>query len=165
MVRYLNIFSMGHSRPHLGLFFVFSTVNSKYCHFAYHWIRAVDLRWSLLYEATALRTWATTTAPFLKLGWWFSAKCKWSQSHHATRATDSDGPMIRICHRQLFRRALQLKEMNSWIDPTVKQLRNYAMHVLHNFWGFNIGKHQSFLLGPIQSSSHTTKELHDFTVI
>ena len=29
--------------------------------------------------------------------------------------------------------ALQQKEMSNWIGPTVKQLWNYAMHLLHNF--------------------------------
>ena len=49
--------------------------------------------------------------------------------------------------------------MSNWIGPTVKQLWNNAMHVLHNFfWGQH--KHNSFLLGPIQPSSPTTKELH-----
>ena len=28
---------------------------------------------------------------------------------------------------------IQQKEMNNWIGPTVKQLWNFAMHVLHNF--------------------------------
>ena len=32
------------------------------------------------------------------------------------------------------------------------------MHVLHNFFEFN--KHNSFLLGPIQPLSPTTKELY-----
>ena len=42
---------------------------------------------------------------------------------------------------------------------TVKQLWNYAMCVSHNFWGFHHNQN-SFLLGPIQPSSPTTKELH-----
>ena len=45
------------------------------------------------------------------------------------------------------------------IGPTPKQLWNYAMHVLHKcFWVEH--KHNSFLLGPKQPSSPTTKELH-----
>ena len=30
------------------------------------------------------------------------------------------------------------KEMNTWIGPTVKQLWNYVMYVLHKFLGFNL---------------------------
>jgi len=40
--------------------------------------------------------------------------------------------------------------MNNWIGPIVKQLGNYAMHVLHNFFGFNITT--AFCLG--RSSLH-----------
>ena len=36
--------------------------------------------------------------------------------------------------------------MNNWIGPTVKQLLNYAMHVLNNFWGANINT-TAFCLG------------------
>ena len=32
----------------------------------------------------------------------------------------------------------QTKEMSNWIGPIVKQLWNYAMHVLHSFFEFNI---------------------------
>ena len=53
--------------------------------------------------------------------------------------------------------------MSNWIGPTVKQLWNYAMRLLHNFLGFNM-KHNSFLLGPIQPSSSITKELHDLSI-
>ena len=56
--------------------------------------------------------------------------------------------------------ALQQKEMNNWIGPTVEQLWKYAMHVLHNFLGVQ-HKHNSFLFGPIQPSSLTTEELHE----
>ena len=41
--------------------------------------------------------------------------------------------------------------MSNWIGPTVKQLRNYAMHVLHNFLGFNTNT-TAFCLG--RSSLH-----------
>ena len=47
-----------------------------------------------------------------------------------------------------------MEEMSNRIGPTVKQLWNYDMHVLHKFFGFNITH------GPIQPSSPTTKELH-----
>ena len=50
------------------------------------------------------------------------------------------------------------------IGPTVKQLWNYAMHVLHKFFGFN-RKHNSFSLGPIQPSSPTAKELHGYSIL
>ena len=46
--------------------------------------------------------------------------------------------------------ALQQKEMNNWMGPTVEHLWNIAMHVLHNFF------HSSKTLGP---SSPSTKEL------
>ena len=42
-------------------------------------------------------------------------------------------------------------EMSNWIGPTVKQLWNYAMHVLHNFFRFNINT-AAFCLG--RSSLH-----------
>ena len=51
----------------------------------------------------------------------------------------------------LCNRALQQKKMNNWIGPTVKQLWKYAMHVQHNFFGFNINT-TAFCLG--QSSLH-----------
>ena len=35
--------------------------------------------------------------------------------------------------------------MNNWIGPTVKQVWNYAMHVLHIFLGFNINTTASSL--------------------
>ena len=41
--------------------------------------------------------------------------------------------------------------MSNWIGPTGKQLWNYAMQVLHNFWGLNINT-TAFCLG--QSSIH-----------
>ena len=41
--------------------------------------------------------------------------------------------------------------MSNWISPTVKQLWNYAMHVLHNFFRFNTNT-TAFCLG--QSSVH-----------
>ena len=47
--------------------------------------------------------------------------------------------------------ALQQKEMNSWIGPTVKHLWNDDMHVLHKFVGFNINT-TAFCLG--QSTLH-----------
>ena len=47
--------------------------------------------------------------------------------------------------------ALWQKEMSNKIGPTVKQLWNYAMHVLHKFFGFNINT-TAFCLG--QSSLH-----------
>ena len=47
------------------------------------------------------------------------------------------------------------REMNSWIGPcTVKHVWNDAMHALHYY------KHNSLPLGPIEPSSHATKELH-----
>ena len=33
--------------------------------------------------------------------------------------------------------ALWKKEINNWIDPTVKCVWNNAMHVLHNFFGLS----------------------------
>ena len=50
--------------------------------------------------------------------------------------------------------ALQQKEMSNWIGPTVKELWNFAMHVLHKFFGFNINA-TAFCLG--QSSLHLLK--------
>ena len=47
--------------------------------------------------------------------------------------------------------------MNNWIGPYSKQLWNYAMNVLHNFFGLNINTN-SFLLEKRQPSSPTTKE-------
>ena len=41
--------------------------------------------------------------------------------------------------------------MSNWIGPTVKQLWNYAMHVLHNFFVFNTNT-TAFCLG--RSSLH-----------
>ena len=41
--------------------------------------------------------------------------------------------------------------MSNWIGPTVKQLWNYALHLLHNFFGFNPNT-TAFCLG--QSSLH-----------
>ena len=41
--------------------------------------------------------------------------------------------------------------MNNWNGPTVKQIWNYAIQVLHNFFGFNINT-TAFCLG--QSSLH-----------
>ena len=57
--------------------------------------------------------------------------------------------------------ALQLKEMSNWIAPTVKQLWKYTMHC-YFFLGGGQLKHNSFLLGPMQPSSPTTKELHAY---
>ena len=39
-----------------------------------------------------------------------------------------------------------MEQMNNWIDPTVRQLRSYTMHVLHNFQGFNTNT-TAFCLG------------------
>ena len=50
------------------------------------------------------------------------------------------------------------QEMNNWIRLTVKQLWNYAMHVLYKFWVKH--KHKGFLLGPMKPSFHTTRELY-----
>ena len=41
--------------------------------------------------------------------------------------------------------------MSNWIGPTVKQLWNYAMHLLHNFFGFDTNT-TAFCLG--RSSLH-----------
>ena len=49
--------------------------------------------------------------------------------------------------------------MNNWIGPYSKQLWNYALNVLHNFFGLNINTN-SFLLEKRQPSSPTTKEPH-----
>ena len=46
--------------------------------------------------------------------------------------------------------------MNDWICPTGKHVCYNEMHVLSNF---DMGKHNSFMLGPIQPSSPTSKEL------
>ena len=43
------------------------------------------------------------------------------------------------------------KEMSNWIGPAVKQVWNYAIHVLHNFFRFNINT-TAFCLG--RSSFH-----------
>ena len=48
--------------------------------------------------------------------------------------------------------------MSKWIGPTITQLWNYAILVLHNFVGLT--KHNSLLFGPIHPSPPTSKELH-----
>ena len=53
--------------------------------------------------------------------------------------------------------------MSNWIGPTVKQLWNFAMHVLHNFFGFSINT-TTFCLGRSSYSSPSTKELHAWTM-
>ena len=50
--------------------------------------------------------------------------------------------------------------MNNCISPTVKQLWNYAMHVLHNFGRFNINT-TAFCLGKYSLHLFTPKDLHD----
>ena len=58
--------------------------------------------------------------------------------------------------------ALQYKEMNNRIGPTVNLEWNVAMLVLPIFWFFH--KHNSIPFGPIQPSSPNTKELHGSTL-
>ena len=55
--------------------------------------------------------------------------------------------------------ALQQKEMNNRIGPNAKQVCNIAMYVLHIFGVCH--NHNSLPLGPIQSSSPSTKELRE----
>ena len=47
-------------------------------------------------------------------------------------------PVVHLLLQKNFMDTAMEFEMNNWIGPTVKQLWNYAIHVLHKFGGLNI---------------------------
>ena len=55
--------------------------------------------------------------------------------------------------------------MNNWIGPTVKQQWNFAMHVLHNIFGFNINT-TAFCLGRYSLHLNTLAyKVHEYSLI
>ena len=55
---------------------------------------------------------------------------------------------INLLQYQIGHGALQQMEMNNWIGPIVKRVRNNAMRVLHNIWG-GLTHTTAFRLGQI----------------